>query len=182
MRPDWPKPFMEVIDVPEADRIEASAPTAPPRVIPIARPAGQPADVAPAPAKSKADPETQTAPTEEGDVRWRPNRVVARIPVHGTRPPSPAAAINEPAAVVVRRPAPWLVTNPRPSVVRLPDPAAVAIRSPAFWLVRRPHLSVVGNFRPRTVIVQVFRSGVIPIGPLPALSSVDPPIALVVPG
>src|SRR4029077_13013820 len=113
--------------------------------------------------KPDANAPAASAPTEEGDVGRRPDRLVAWVHAHGTGPPDPITAVNEPAAVVVWRPAPWLVGNPRPSVVRVINPAAGAIRGPAWVLPRSPHRTVIRDFGPDAVIVQIFRADVVRI-------------------
>ena len=78
--------------------------------------------------ESKANSPASSAEAEEGNVRRRPQRMIASI--DRPRPPAPVPAINEPASVVIRRPAPGLVGNPGPAVVGLIHPAAIAVRRP----------------------------------------------------
>src|SRR5579875_2713159 len=105
-----------------ADVVEAivTAPTSPPRVIPIARPARQPSNACKAVPEAKAHSEapSATAPTEKGDVRRRPNRIVERIVIDRPWPPDPASAVDEPAAVAIRRPSRAFRRNPHGTVIR----------------------------------------------------------------
>src|SRR6185437_2848770 len=96
------------------------------------------------------------APPKERHIGRRPNRVItpSSIDAHRARPPRPVSAVNEPAAVVIRRPSPRLIRLPRPAVVRLPDPLAIAIRRPARILIRYPDLAVIRNVFPVSMSVQ----------------------------
>ena len=75
---------------------------------------------------------------------------------YGPRRPRPVAADEDPAPVMIGRPAPGSVVEPRPPEARIPDPAAGAVRHPA----RRracghPHRSVLLNGAPAAVLVQL---------------------------
>src|SRR5512146_1178659 len=83
---------------------------------------------------------------EEGYVRRRPQRAI--IGSDGAGPPAPAAAVIEPAAIVIGRPAPRIIGNPRPAVVGLPHPAAIAVGHPAGVYVRSPAPVVTGDVGP----------------------------------
>src|ERR1035437_8739372 len=82
---------------------EAPAIPAIPGMDRVARSKLQPAHRAPAPAETEAK---TTAEPEEGNISRRPNRLVERVTVGRTRPPSPTSVDIHPAAVVIRRPAP----------------------------------------------------------------------------
>src|SRR5207302_4831257 len=100
-----------VVDVRDVDIVDvhdtkAPAVSAPPRMEPVTRSEREPAEAAPS-AEADVEPKA-AAPAPEGDIRRRPQRVVASP--HRTRPPRPGCAIGEPASIVIRRPAPRLVT------------------------------------------------------------------------
>src|ERR1700693_4590159 len=146
------------------DHVHAVDAAAVPREEAIARAAGQPAHTAEAAAEpeSKADSQSSSTETEEGDVRRRPQRLIPSI--DRSRPPAPVPAINEPASVVIRRPAPRLIRNPGPAIVGLIHPAAIAIRRPTGAFRGKPHAAVVGDVRPLTVRIQILRARVVGIG------------------
>ncbi len=108
------------------------------------------------------------AKSEEGHVRRRPDRAISAI--NRSRPPAPVPAINEPAAIVIRRPAPGLVGNPGPAIVGLINPAAIAVRSPARSCGRKPDVAVIGDVAPLAVGVQVLAARIVRIGVLPAFA------------
>src|ERR1700746_1690720 len=82
-----------------------SAPVASvPRVVPVTRTARQPADVTETKSESNAHSEPAASPSEERNVRWRPDWVVSGIHPHRPWPPRPARAIGQPAPVVIWRP------------------------------------------------------------------------------
>src|SRR5271165_5796896 len=175
---------MKAAELAHAYCVVPATPSAIPRVIPVSRSARQPANPAPA-AKSKPEAQAPAASskTEKRDIRRRPDWVIPGISSNRTRPPHPATAINHPAAIVVRRPAPGLIGNPRPAVVRLIYPASLAIRRPVRIDVRgSPHRAVVGYLAPRSILVEVFAAGVVAVGMLPALRGDDPLVAVSVPG
>src|SRR5262245_51364884 len=97
------------------------------------------------------------------------------------RPPHPRSAPDEPASVVIRRPAPGLIGDPRPTPIRLPHPASHLIRGPGDLLIRLPHFAVTGDIDPVPVSVQVLRTGVIGISPLPRGSVLNHVVAIFVP-
>src|SRR5688572_19468342 len=74
---------------------------------------------------------------------------------HAARPPAPAISGIEPASVVIRRPAPWVVAHPRPSIPINPCPASVAIRRPADRHIGLPHVTVRCYVHPRSMAVQI---------------------------
>src|SRR6185437_1081821 len=61
----------------------------------------------------------------------------------------------EPAAVVIWRPTPGVVTDPGPAVVVFPNPPARAIRSPIRGHTRSPNVAI-GRGDPGAIRVQVF--------------------------
>ena len=72
-----------------------------------------------------------------------------------SRDPEPAAARVSPAAVMMRRPCPWFVADPRPPVRRIGRPVAVIVRPPAGrnrgWV---PHAAVARFVLPRPVLIE----------------------------
>ncbi|VWC08376.1 hypothetical protein BLA24064_05167 [Burkholderia latens] len=79
---------------------------------------------------------------------------------HRAGHPRPAVVDIRPAAVVVRREAPWRVVDPGPAPRRLPDPVAVVIRRPVGRrVVRNPHRAVIRRFAPRAVRVEILVAG-----------------------
>ena len=138
------------IDVRDVHHVHAIEAASIPRIERIMRSHREPAN------RSKAKARTMSETNKE-DKRRRPQRAVAHI--RRARPPAPAVAVIEPATIVIRRPAPRLVTNPRPAVIGLVSPIAVAIRNPAIGLVRNPDIAVIerrgrvgisiNNVRPR---------------------------------
>jgi hypothetical protein len=160
---EWPE--SAVVEVVDAEGAEFAARTAPPRMAPIARSKREPAKRAETTepiANSKA-----AAETEERNVGRSPDGVVTRIHRYRSWPPDPVTTINEPAAIVIRRPAPRLIGDPRPAVIWLVDPSPGTIRSPIRRGGRTPHGTVVGNLGPRAVVVEVFRTGVVVIRVVP---------------
>src|SRR5580698_981721 len=133
----------------EADHAETSAISAPPGEEAVTRSYRQPAEAAPStPPEAKAKPASES---EERYIRRRPERTVETRAPYWSRPPRPRIPVPHPASVVIRRPSPRLVTNPRPAVVRLIGPIPVAIRSPSIRLVRHPHLPIVWSVFPLPV-------------------------------
>src|SRR5207342_3646996 len=132
-------------------------------------------------AKSDTDTEATASPTKEGDVSRSPDRVISGVGSDRAGPPDPIATINEPPSVVIRRPAPGLIGNPRPAVVRLINPAAGAVRRPARSLRGNPHATVVGDFGPHTIAVEIFRADVVGIRFAPAFRIADGLIAGAIP-
>src|ERR1035438_9999545 len=90
----------------EAGIPKASPVPAPPWVEKVTRPDREPANRSPAEANAKS-----AAESEERHIRRRPQRPVIRIPVHRSRPPSPGPVVLEPAAIVIRSPAPGLTRD-----------------------------------------------------------------------
>ena len=78
-----------------------------------------------------------------------------------------AAAINEPAAIVIWRPTPRLAADPSPAIVRLIDPVAIAVRRPVRPLLRVPDAAYVRHFAPCAVSIEILGAGVIAIGVMP---------------
>lgn len=170
-------PEAEVVTIRKADEIDLRHTEAPPRSEKVTGAAGQPADIA----ESESD---ATTPAEERDVCGRPFGIVASpaaIHANWPGPPCPVVPIHEPAAIVIRRPAPWLIGLPSPAVIRLPDPLAIAIRSPAGILRGHPHLAVIGNILPLAVGIEVLRAGVVVVCMLPALRVENHVIAALIP-
>ncbi len=78
-------------------------------------------------AKSKSHPNPEAASeSEEADVRRRPKR----IPQNGSGIPIPATHAPEPAAVMIRRPAPRIGSSPRSIHSSLPRPSGHFDRAP----------------------------------------------------
>jgi hypothetical protein len=50
--------------------------------------------------------------------------------VLASRSPGPVVVVIDPAAIVIGRPAPWLMTYPGPAIGRTPGPLAISIRYP----------------------------------------------------
>src|SRR5690242_621182 len=147
-----------------------------PGVEEVPRPDGQPADIAESETKAEAAVEAES---EEGNVSRRPYWVIRGI--HRPRPPAPGAAIEEPAAVVIRRPAPRLIGYPGPAVVRFPNPLAIAIRRPARAGGWHPHPTIIRHLGPVSIVVQVLRAGVITVGVAPAFGTAYPTVPVAVP-
>src|SRR5262249_41595490 len=91
----------------KADKGKAVETESKPRTEGIKRPHRQPANRTEAHSESKS-----AAPSKKAHVSRSPDRPIPRI--HRSRPPYPAGIPIEPAAVVIRRPAPGLVGNPGP--------------------------------------------------------------------
>jgi len=134
---------------------EAPAPTTPPRMKEVTGSKRKPAD--------RAEPKAKAESTEsaERNISRRPNRLIERVSVSRTRPPTPTSVDIHPASVVIRSPAPGIIRNPGPSPIRFIHPAPVAVRSPPRRHSRPPHGTVIRNFRPRAMSVEVFGSHVI---------------------
>ena len=126
-----------------------------------------------------------TTESEEGYVRGSPDRAIVAaaiaVAAHRSRPPYPGSAGKEPAAVVIRSPAPSFRGNPGPAVIRFPNPATVAIRRPIHGDPRNPDGTIIRNFAPLAVGIQILRSGVIGASAVNALSVADQVVAIVVP-
>src|SRR4051794_15791948 len=75
---------------------------------------------------------------DEDDERRTPPCSMIIVAV-ATRCPAPTVVVTDPATVMIRRPAPWLVADPGPSVRRTPDPMSVAIRRPVVIVVDGGH-------------------------------------------
>src|SRR5262249_10125943 len=72
------------------------------------------------------------------------------------RRPRPEAIDEDPAAIVIRRPAPRRRIDPRPAVVRIPDPPAGAVGHPSRWNVfGNPDLPVRRHDAPVAVVVEI---------------------------
>ena len=94
-------------------------------------------------------------PAEEGDERRRIDGSVD----DGARSPRPDAVHENPAAVVIRRPAPGRGVDPRPAVVRIGDPPAGAVRSPpGRHRLGHPHGPVRLDDTPAAVAVELVRA------------------------
>src|SRR5262249_21772196 len=91
------------------------------------------------------------APTEESDQRRSP--VVACR--NRTGNPAPATRSMEPAAIVIRSPAPRIGADPRPTVVIRPNPAPSLVRSPLVADRGIPHVAILRIVLPRAVSVQI---------------------------
>jgi hypothetical protein len=172
-----------VADIRDVDYVDAIAPTPVPRMIPITRTARQPTipRIA-AESEAEADTPATASESEEGDVRRGPDGIVVGIVVDGTRPPDPVPAVDEPPAIVIRRPAPRLIGDPRPAIVGFIDPPAISIRCPARPRRGNPHRTIIRDLGPAAISIEIFRSCVIAIGLAPALGAVDSAITVIVPG
>src|SRR5271168_80771 len=93
----------------ETDERESPA-DSPPGEEEIAGADGQPTEA--------AESEAAAAKSEKRNVSRRPYRPEERR--HRAGPPCPPRPLQEPAAIVIRRPAPRLRRGPRPAPVRLP--------------------------------------------------------------
>src|SRR5579872_2491527 len=89
------------------------------------------------------------AKAEEADQCRTP---VAR-PDDRPGPPRPSPMRTIPAAIVIRRPAPWIGANPGPSVIVTPNPPAILIRRPVLVHLRHPDLAVLRVVLPLPVLV-----------------------------
>src|SRR5262249_1547699 len=137
----------------------------------IMRAAGEPADG------------TEAASVTEADEHYesrRPHGPIIRT-IDWSGPPNPGAAPNEPAAVVIRRPAPGLIRNPSPSPVGIPHPAADLIRRPGGLLIWLPDVAVTWHINPAAVGIQVMGACVIRIGLPPSVGVLDQVVAVLVP-
>src|SRR5438445_10408975 len=79
------------------------------------------------------------------------------------RAPGPIVVVINPAAVVIRRPTPWLLSHPGPAVWRAPRPVPVAIRRPVVVVVdygnlRPPDPAIIVGVNPITISIQFFRA------------------------
>jgi len=89
--------------------------------------------------------------------RTPPTAIVIKL---AARTPSPVTVDINPTTVVIRRPAPWLVTNPRPAIRRTPGPLTVTIRRPIVihadraW-ERTPDPTVVVGLDPIAVSLEI---------------------------
>src|SRR5467141_1613017 len=69
--------------------------------------------------------------------------------VNGSRAPTPSAAYECPASVVIRRKAPWLIIHPSPAPRANPVPISIAIGRPAdSYRAGIPNRTVVRLFSP----------------------------------
>src|SRR5579862_6056262 len=156
---------MKVVGVVEAHSAVARAIAPVPRVIPVTGTARQPADVTETKSESKTDSEANAASeSEERDVSGRPHRIVSGVSRYRPWPPRPARAIGQPAAIVIRRPAPRLIRNPGPTEIGLPHPATRAIRRPSRSHVGNPHLPVIGNRCPTAIGIKILGARVVAVG------------------
>src|ERR1700723_1290662 len=119
---------MKVVEILDGDGVEPPPKSAVPRMEPVAGSTRHPAETSES--EAKANSEANPAETEERDIGRRPDRVVARVTDDRTRPPRPAVSVNEPATIVIRRPAPGFGGDPCPAIVRLINPAAFPVGSP----------------------------------------------------
>src|SRR5437899_11300185 len=119
---------------------------------PVTRTQSQPADRAPAIAKSVSE---TPAVTEERNISRSPDWAIKRIRVNRTRPPGPRVVIHHPATVVIRSPAPGIIRNPGPSPIRLVHPSPVALRRPIIRHIWTPHLTVTRNVPPAAMTVEI---------------------------
>src|SRR3984893_14692090 len=158
--------------------LEATPPRARPRMEIVTRSQRQPADRAPATAKTESK---TTSVTEERNISRRPNRAIKRVRVNRTRPPGPRVVIHHPTTVVIRRPSPGIIRNPGPSPLRLVHPAPVPIRSPVIRHVWTPHLAVLGNIRPGAMVVEIFGAHIVVIGVSPRSRIADNIVAIGIP-
>src|ERR1051326_4678019 len=133
----------------------------------------------PAPKPTSEANAKAAAPAPERHVSWSPKWIVASP--HRPRPPCPTGTIGEPTTVVIRSPAPRLIPNPCPAVIRLINPVAVPIRSPVIRLVRNPHVAVIWNVLPSAVRVQILRSGVATVGVTPGVRVANDVITIAIP-
>ena len=94
-----------------------------------------------------------------GDKCWLPP---ATIVIEGTPwTPRPITTVENPTAIVVRRPSPGFITNPRPTIRRAPDPMSITIRRPIivnidYRIVRTPNPTVVRCIAPITKGIEIF--------------------------
>src|SRR5579872_3804558 len=171
----WADAAEVVMNVGDVDHVHAVDAAAIPREEAVARPARQPADAS----EAAADAPAASAKPEERDISRRPQRTVSDV--HRTGPPAPIAAINEPTSIVIRRPAPRLIGNPGPAIIRFKDPAPIAIRRPVRTRRRKPHVAVVRDVGPMSVGIKILAAGVVRIGVLPALRAFDDAVAIAIP-
>src|SRR5260370_17039052 len=93
----------DVGNIGDVNRVEAVAKGNPTGEEAIAGADGQPAESPPSPKPhSKAE---APAPSEERNVRRRPQRTIEAAAPHRSGPPRPRVSIHHPASVVIRRPA-----------------------------------------------------------------------------
>ena len=119
----------------------------PPPVVGLIRSKRNPANIAPA----KSDPATAASKSHKANQRRRP--VIIRI--RSTRPPAPAPGIVKPASVVIRSPAPGVLTHPTPPIPVEPGPAAHPVRSPARIHTRPPYISIRRTVYPVAIAVKL---------------------------
>src|ERR1035438_4879564 len=122
---------------------------APPWVKDFIRRQRTPADVAEAKANAEAN---STAEAEEADQGRRPivrHAEYARVPQ-----PAETGSI-EPAAIVIRGPAPGIGADPGPAIIIQPLPLPGLIRRPTGRDLRLPDVAVIGCVDPVPVIVQI---------------------------
>src|SRR6266481_112962 len=138
----------------------------------IARSHRQPAE--------RAESEAHTVSKAKKGHKCRgPHRTIRGI--HRAWPPRPCAAIEKPAAIVIRRPSPGLIRNPGPAIIRVPNPAACLIRRPVrTGSVRLPNIAVTRSAYPVTIGIQVLCAGVISVGATPAFGVTDDVVAIAV--
>src|ERR1700733_13770927 len=164
--------IIRVTETPETHGPKAASISAPPGMVKITWTNRQPAKRS----KTKSD-------SDEGNVSRRPDWTIetnSEAAVDRSRPPCPSAAVHEPTAIVIWRPAPRLCRNPCPAVVWFPNPAARAVRSPARRLVRNPYLTVIRNFGPLAVRIQILRAGVVAVGVFPTVGMFNQAVAILV--
>ena len=97
----------------------------------------------------------------EGYERGPPPTAVTRVSV--ARRPGPVVINIDPTAVVIRRPSPWLVSDPRPPVRRTPGPTTVTIRCPIsvaadHRCMRTPDPAVLVSLGPIAIGFELFRA------------------------
>src|SRR5579864_6325677 len=82
---------------------------------------------------------------------------------------------------MIWRPAPWLVTDPRPAVVGLPNPSSRLIWGPGCFLVWLPNVAIAGDVNPVTVAIKIIHARVIPVRMSPALCVAHHVVAIAIP-
>src|SRR2546427_10821547 len=90
------------------------------------------------------------------------------------RTPGPVVVVINPAAIVIRRPAPRLVPDPGPTVWIAPEPRPETIRRPVAevvddWHVTSPDQNVVVGVTPTPVCIEDFLAPTFPFVVTPAL-------------
>ncbi len=154
------------MDVVKAHRAKAVA-RSEPGVENVTRTQRQPANRA----KTEAEAYSKAPATkaEERDVSGRPDGPPTETPTAGHQ--RQAAAIHEPTAIVVGRPAPRLGGNPGLSPVRLITPITGAVGHPTGIHLGRPAPTVVRHLTPLAVGIEIARPCVLRVGVLPGLRS-----------